>query len=461
MQRMFVPLATLLLGSTAGAAPHQDDKPQLSRHSKGYTFAKKVTSIPDDALPLLLRIEVPQNNVLAGENFPIRFTITNPNRMTLRLSTGGESRPSLYAGLTDEELTLFVEQSIELQIGNRVIVLAPGEAAAMTHTVYPDSGAVSAMLYDEHGYTLRIRGAGTVKTVAVEEPECAEVLCKWESEEIQVPVRAPTRHERKAYQTIFDWNESQVQRYGAIVERNRARGVADLVSGEEWTLAKIDFRRKFLNEYGDTPYATQVRVQLLRNLEHLPRQKSGNNEKPQRPFFPLYVKTVSELLDSGVPYASKVDRGVLETLAMAGRWDLVVDALDKLLAINPLERTLDQTFTRFSHEFVDFPRLQAKGYISEGKETEDLEAVAVRCIERCAGWKGYRATPFDRRTFTFLTTGERWDLLELAAQRTIDVSSIGRDCGTGGRSSPSEVSDETIAAARNAVMLAQEKKATP
>jgi|GEM_PF-3537489 len=460
MQSNTLLTATLLLASCTVPTESQERDGSKIQWRGGRALEKELANIPDRALPLLLKIEVLRESTLAGENFPIRFVITNPNNLALRITKIGWERPWLFAA-TGGEVLRSLDRSGGLHAGGVIgPALGPGESATATVTMFPGS-AILQTFFSEAPYTLRLCGAGVVEATAIEEPGCPMVTCKWESEEIQVPVRAPTTHERKAYQGLLAWNENHVRTREGIISRNRARGIPDSKSQEEWTLAMVDFHRKFLDEYGDTPFANQIRVLLLRDLVDLPRRKSGNDAEKLPPFFPLYVKTVLELLDAGVPYASKVDREVLETLCMARRWDLVVGVLDKLLAMNSSERTLDPTLASVSRDFGDLPRLQAKGYLSPGKETEDLEAVAVRCIERCAAWTGYRAQWFDRRTFAFLSDVRRWDLLELTAQRTIDVSGERQNCGTAGPSSQSKTSDETIAAAKDALSLAQRKQEKP
>lgn len=456
MHKNSVLMVTLVLGSFVAVGRSQErDAPTISLR-KGYTLSKKLARISDDTLPLRLKMEMLQEEVLAGENFPIRFTITNRNRTALRVSAAGGYRPSLYAGLANEELALFVEQSLELQVGGGAILLAPDESVTMTRTVYPYSDPVSAMLYAERGYTLRLRGAGMVEAAAIEESGCPMVMCKWVSDEIEVSVRAPTVHEQEAYQAILGWNEAQPQLYQAIFDRNRARGVHDLVSHEEWTLARVGFYGKFLNEYGDTPYANQLRVLLLEELAQLPRQKSGKNGEPLPQFLPLYVKTVSELLDAGVPYASKVNCGVLETLGMGGRWDMVATALEKLLGMSPSERMLDRTFATVAREYGEILSPKAREYI--GEAAKSMEQSVLACIARCASWEGFRAVPFDRRAFAFLSEMRQWRLLELTARQTLQAARLGQDCGGQARFGQPGVKDGTIAAAEEALNMARRER---
>ena len=111
MQRRRALTAIVLLGSFASSTQAQDgDMPTISLRG-GYTLAQRLARIPDDAVPLLLSLDVTQKEVVAGVNFPVCFTITNPNTTALRLSRAARHRPSLYAAVGDEEPVLLVDSS--------------------------------------------------------------------------------------------------------------------------------------------------------------------------------------------------------------------------------------------------------------------------------------------------------------------------------------------------------------
>ncbi len=440
-----VSIVIILLSSFLATSQSQEvDIPALSRHNKGYTLERALSEIPHDALPLILKIRVPRDEVVAGENFPIQFTITNPNPTALRLIGGGRYRPSLYAGLNDNVLSLFVEESLDLPSGRNALLLAPGESASITMIrVFPRTGTIASSLYSKNGYTLRMRASGVVGAVQIEETGCPEVICKWESEEIHIPVRAPTVHERNSYLSILDWNE---------MHRDPAPGV----TLEEWTLASVDFYRRFLDEYGETPYSNLVRIMLLRDLEKLPRQISDKNGKPLPPLFTLYVNTVSEILDSGLPYAAKIDKHVLSTLVMSQRWDLLATTLEKHLSLDVAERTLDDTFSTVARQYCDkrLPELQ-KNLSYEMKQR--IRNNVLQYIDRCATWEGYRAIQFDQRVFAFLSEEKQWNLMELAALRTIETATLTRDCS--GQQQSERLTDDSkaITAAKEALSVARRK----
>lgn len=442
--------AALVLGTCAVRAGSQERDSSSIHWRGGRPLDKDLADIPNDALPLHLAIEVPRKCVLAGENFPVRFVVTNHNRITLRFPGDGWTVPRLYASTTDEDLALFVDRSFGANAGEiGALTLAPGESASVTVIgVFPRSGAIARSLYAEIGYTLRLRGAGVVKTVAVDQTGCPEVVCKWESEEIQVPVHAPTAHERKAYQAMISWTE-------------RHRVPPPGVSRDDWTLATIEFYGKFLSDYGDTPYANQVRVQLLLELGE-PVQKElkgivyGEDGPTDNGLLALYVKTAIEIIDAGVPYASYVDRHVLEKLGMGRRWDMVATALEKLLEMSPSERTLDHTFATVAREYCDVIRPKAREHI--GEAAQRIEGVVLPCISRCAAWEGFRAVPFDRRTFAFLSEMKRWGLLELTARRTLGAARLGQECGGQARFGRDVVAEETIAAAEEALLVSRRER---
>ena len=119
MHRKSFLIATLLFGSFAVLVESQERDSSAVHWRGGRSLEKELMETPNHALPLLLEIEVPRRSILAGENFPIRFVITNPNTMALRFPGTGWTRPRLYASTTDEELTLFVERSFGVNVGEK------------------------------------------------------------------------------------------------------------------------------------------------------------------------------------------------------------------------------------------------------------------------------------------------------------------------------------------------------
>lgn len=398
------------------------------------------------ALPINVTLEVPQESIIPGENFPIRFTIQNPHPFAIYFSHVGYEQPHLYAATGDEELC---------RVGRAGGV---NPDAVISPVLEPDESATAELLIfirhtglnrfePEGGYTLRLRAGGAIHGYRIDNNTRERVTFRCMSNEVQIPVRVMTPTEEQA--RIF----LQHRR-----EQIAAQLPGDLVPWAKQLPVRIEFYQSFLERFGDTPYAKEVRVVLgSRVREHIAEHRKEKEVVDE--YEPLLVQCIMDCLAQGPAYAPVVHHlGLLDHFGRRGQWNDMLNVIEALLKLPEQDRTVDSVLANIVRRVVPIEVLQEHG-LPKGALTKRLEAGLTRAVERCLSWEGYRAVGFGENTYTFLSRLERWDLVEQAAQQTLQaaerpnalISISGRRYA---------VREEDVVAARNALEQARKVRST-
>ena len=261
-----------------------------------------------------------------GENPPITLRLENANAFDVWV-------PAPEAGVVVYEIELYSDSQDRAGIirapdhpsviGIPYFRLTPGATIECKHLLLPqfDHTRLDSPI---GGYSVAPRPV--LKPRLSEEPRPASNLPSWDVGSATFRIRPPDDHEQAALDMLWRGlreieDSGRIQKYAAIQRQH------------------VELYDSFLKEYGDTPYADEVRNELVYDLFTLLANKEGQPNWREA-HWPLLEESVQDLLRRGEPYcgvcvAWDMNRGgnhLVEMAARKGRDDLLralVSAIDQ------------------------------------------------------------------------------------------------------------------------------------
>jgi hypothetical protein len=277
------------------------------------------------AVQLVIEVVPGSNTCLVHENIPLTIRIKNPNAFSVR------TPPGLSLGYDGLVLEAMIADGTFARLGSaeparaEPLEIPAGATLQFQRFVYDE-------LLLEEPWPFRSGPQSLRATFPGEDGRDASsnaLRIEWVSKEGTIQAREGSPRDQAAW---------------AFLARARRQLVQEKSSSNATPLSLrlTNLYRQFLQEYGDTPYAADVRRRLVTQVERLIASDSRlmSADKIPGDLIEVLEENVRYCLERGAPYSSevlevdegKLGRDVAESLAKAGRYttlDMMSAKLDQ------------------------------------------------------------------------------------------------------------------------------------
>lgn len=368
------------------------------------------TSMVADQTTTQVRLEIhtTDTKVLPHQVFVLHVTVVNATDAPVYFADLGYASPRLLVSVAGQEFELLDRVGGLSPDPISPLLLGAGASAKISFPVFPwvfPSFPPAPEEGMEGGSSLALRAAERMRGYVATPSgwERRELRC--ESNTMEITIVSPQGDAAQALAVLRQWHEYE---YPALKREK--------LTGDAFEAKVTAFYESFLGRFSRTPYAPQVRRELMDWFEAPYWQGRTTGEGTSQS---AIQATIRDLCTDGAAWAASIEPHLIEVLAKREAWRSVVSLLQSFERYAQDESTVDILLLKMLESTGECHVLQARGLLPVCPESTALDATLASCFVTVSRWEGLRAVALPPQAYDVIRRNRGEDEAVRAARNSL------------------------------------------